>query len=82
MVRSIFVVLFFATMVGCTENYGDIISDVGQNEEVNVPKSRYYADHENRNGDSSRAEEVLERGLLSTVSCDLWIYYANIKRVS
>jgi len=40
MVRSIFVVLFFATVVGCTENDGDIISDVGQNEEVNVPKTK------------------------------------------
>ena len=41
---------------------------------------KYYADHEYRNGDPERAEAVLERGLASTVSCELWRYFTLFKR--
>ena len=41
---------------------------------------KYYADHEYRNGDVKRAETVLERGLLSTVSCELWRFYVKFKQ--
>ena len=41
---------------------------------------KYYAEHEHREGDVGKADAVFERGLVNTVSCELWRCYADFKR--
>ena len=81
MVRSIFVLLFFATVVGCTENEGDIISDVAQNEEVNVPKSRYYADHEMVHARCFDCDRVVSLYAMVCPNCGAELLDAKIRRL-
>ena len=82
MVRSIFVVLFFATVVGCTENDGDIISDVGQNEEVNVPKSRYYNDHEMVHARCFDCDRVVSMHAMACPNCGAELVEAKIRALA
>ena len=41
---------------------------------------KYYAEHEHREGDVGKADAVFERGLVNTVSCELWRCYTDFKR--
>ena len=43
---------------------------------------KYYAEHESREGgNTEKASAILERGLLNTVSCELWRFYTEFQRV-
>jgi tetratricopeptide (TPR) repeat protein len=41
---------------------------------------KYYAEHEYREGETSKADAVFERGLVNTVSSELWRCYTDFKR--
>ena len=44
---------------------------------------KYYAEHEHREGsDVEQVNAVLERGLVNTVSCELWRFYTEYQKVS
>ncbi len=40
---------------------------------------KYYAEHVYRDGNVAATEEILERGLKSTVNCELWRFYTKFK---